>query len=318
MAKKIISSVIVFVFCVSALFAAQLNAQEKREIFKDLHKKVHEYSVENIFPQMLIWKEKLDASMEEDDLALLNGLREKAAEMKKEMRDKIKSHIRDRKKDCDPGNKDKMKKNFRHKKSLMKELAGELKPLAEKYADVLKAIAEDAKPYSEKWKSDIKDIAAAWKEEHSSELEEMKHFPRMKKHFNKLFLTGLDGRRKTAMFMLWNGEIPEFPEEDDSQIINSIDNGEMKSSEPKVYPNPFTENATIKFYLDNGLDVSLKIYDQSGNVVTTLHDGFLGKGEHAFEFGKKTAGNTALASGKYYYQLKVGSEIKSGTLLLIK
>ena len=65
-------------------------------------------------------------------------------------------------------------------------------------------------------------------------------------------------------------------------------------------PNPFNPVSTISFDLPRGCDVSLKVYNIMGQVVSTVIDDYLAEGRHEFLFDA-----TMLSSGIYFYHLQV-------------
>ena len=63
--------------------------------------------------------------------------------------------------------------------------------------------------------------------------------------------------------------------------------------------------------------VQLKVYDVLGNEVATLVDGYKPAGSYEVEF-QSTVGSQQLASGVYYYQLRVGSFVQSKKMIMLK
>lgn len=78
------------------------------------------------------------------------------------------------------------------------------------------------------------------------------------------------------------------------------------------YPNPFNPSTTIGFYLKKNSDVSLKIYNQNGAVVTTLVNKKVGKGYNSVSWNGKDRYGKVCSSGIYFYTLRVNG-LKSGT-----
>ena len=66
--------------------------------------------------------------------------------------------------------------------------------------------------------------------------------------------------------------------------INSISN---RSGTLQIYPNPFSRNTTISFFLDRSEKVTLKVFDLSGREVTTLLNDELTSGEHSITLDTK-------------------------------
>ncbi len=78
-------------------------------------------------------------------------------------------------------------------------------------------------------------------------------------------------------------------------------------------PNPFNPTATIRFELRATSFVSLKIYDTTGRLVSTLVDGWREAGTHEVFFD-----GTDLASGLYLYNLNAGNQTFTGKMTLLK
>jgi hypothetical protein len=70
------------------------------------------------------------------------------------------------------------------------------------------------------------------------------------------------------------------------------------------YPNPFNPSTVISYQLPVSGNVTLKIYDVLGNEVATLVDEYKPAGIYEVKF-QSAVGNRQLASGIYFYQLKV-------------
>ncbi len=82
------------------------------------------------------------------------------------------------------------------------------------------------------------------------------------------------------------------------------------------YPNPFNPTTTIKFTLQNSTNVTLKVYNVLGKLITTLIDDRLNSGTHEFVFDANNFGG--LSSGVYYYQLITEKSTYTKGMLLIK
>ena len=85
------------------------------------------------------------------------------------------------------------------------------------------------------------------------------------------------------------------------------------------YPNPFNPNTTIEFYLPQGSQVSLQIYNNLGQKVRTLMvNEYKTAGSYKIIWnGKNDAGNQ-LATGIYVCQLKAGDFLQRRTMILSK
>ena len=79
------------------------------------------------------------------------------------------------------------------------------------------------------------------------------------------------------------------------------------------YPNPFNANTKIEFYMTENNFVTLQIINTLGRRVSTLLNQQLSPGEYSVNFE-----GSQLASGIYFYQLKVGSQLSTKSMILLK
>jgi hypothetical protein len=87
-------------------------------------------------------------------------------------------------------------------------------------------------------------------------------------------------------------------------------------SSMNVYPNPFEENVTISFNLDEASSVLLEIYDLNAGRVAVLADEFLPAGPARYIWtGADELGNP-LPAGAYYYRLGIDGKTRAGKLIL--
>ncbi len=85
----------------------------------------------------------------------------------------------------------------------------------------------------------------------------------------------------------------------DEDIFNNTNNFTLDQN----HPNPFTNSTTIGFYLEEGSDVTLNIYNQQGAVIQTLASGYLSEGKHTFTWS--TEGKS---KGLYFYSLSAAGK----------
>jgi Concanavalin A-like lectin/glucanases superfamily/Secretion system C-terminal sorting domain len=81
----------------------------------------------------------------------------------------------------------------------------------------------------------------------------------------------------------------------------------------KIYPNPASSGTNIGFTLPAASQVELTVYDMDGRLITSLHDGDLGQGEHTIFFD-----TNALAAGVYVTKLKIGERSIQKRMVLTK
>ncbi len=79
------------------------------------------------------------------------------------------------------------------------------------------------------------------------------------------------------------------------------------------YPNPFNPATTISFSIPVRSDVSVKVYDITGKLVSELATGIFEAGSHQVQFNA-----SELASGVYMYQMIAGKNVVTKKMTLIK
>lgn len=79
------------------------------------------------------------------------------------------------------------------------------------------------------------------------------------------------------------------------------------------YPNPFNPSTTIQFNLNQTADVTLEVFNITGQRVSTLINGTLNAGSHTQTFNA-----SGLSSGLYIYRLKTPSSTLTRQMILVK
>lgn len=193
-----------------------VTAQERQpdpartELVRELHAELLTFARTNIFPALRQWKAKLDGAMSPDDLATLNGLRDRAAKLRTSMME----HGRAMRQAWKSEDYDALRSHRDALKGLMSELRAiikELRPLAGKYRPALEEIGVEARPAIERWKNGGKEIVARWANAHPDELG---GHPKclLKRGLPMSHMFGGSTKRAVAKFMLWNGDdLPEMP-----------------------------------------------------------------------------------------------------------
>jgi len=80
------------------------------------------------------------------------------------------------------------------------------------------------------------------------------------------------------------------------------------------YPNPFNPSTKISWQLPVGSNVTLKLYNSLGEELETIVNEYFSEGIHS----KLVTLNSTFPSGVYFYQLKVGNQVQSKKMILIK
>ncbi|MES2766559.1 MAG: peptidylprolyl isomerase [Bacteroidota bacterium] len=91
------------------------------------------------------------------------------------------------------------------------------------------------------------------------------------------------------------------------------DSTEKDNSEVTISPNPADISSKIRFTLLKDENIKLEILNNLGERVTILHEGNLPRGPQ--EFTWNTKGNP---DGNYFFSLKIGEEVKSGKIVLLR
>jgi hypothetical protein len=102
-------------------------------------------------------------------------------------------------------------------------------------------------------------------------------------------------------------------------VDDGTDIGKPGQGDPNAnlsnYPNPFTGNTTIRYFLPDAAQVKLKVYDIMGNEISVLVDGWQNSGNQEVQFTAKDITGKDLSTGTYMYELTVyGNGSKNFTL----
>jgi hypothetical protein len=221
--RFISTSAILAVVLVGGAFAQNRRPDSQRmQIAGELHTQLQTFAQQKILPTLRQWKAKLDGAMSAEDLATLNGLRDRAAKFHQQMMEHGKA-MREAWKNEDYAALKQHRDAMKGMKDEMRAIMTELKPLAEKYKTTLQAIGEDAKPAMEGWKTEGKSIIEKWKAEHKDQLGDKPAPPMMepggpmmgpKGHGHGMMgpegpmpgMLGMHGKGAAVWFMLWNGQ----------------------------------------------------------------------------------------------------------------
>jgi len=85
------------------------------------------------------------------------------------------------------------------------------------------------------------------------------------------------------------------------------------------YPNPFNPTTNIKFLLPESQQVTLQIYNISGQLVKTITQNEMYQaGEHVVSWNATDDSGSRVASGMYMYVFRAGSFHKIGKMILLK
>lgn len=86
--------------------------------------------------------------------------------------------------------------------------------------------------------------------------------------------------------------------------------GKSSANAANVFPNPFAENVTINYTLEEKANVVLSIYSLQGQRLQLLVNDVKEKGTYYANFNA-----ARLSAGIYFYRLQIGNEIETGKLI---
>lgn len=79
------------------------------------------------------------------------------------------------------------------------------------------------------------------------------------------------------------------------------------------YPNPFSENTTIKYAINTEANVSISIIDLLGNIIAEIENENRSSGEYSITWNSQ-----GVSEGMYLLQLKVNNDIKTKKIIVSK
>ena len=85
----------------------------------------------------------------------------------------------------------------------------------------------------------------------------------------------------------------------DNTIVASIANMHQN------YPNPFNPSTTIRYSLKEDAEIKINVYNVKGQKVKTLINEQVTAGSHTITWNGKNESNTEIASGVYFYEMRI-------------
>ncbi|MCD4734536.1 MAG: T9SS type A sorting domain-containing protein [Bacteroidales bacterium] len=78
----------------------------------------------------------------------------------------------------------------------------------------------------------------------------------------------------------------------------------ITASPPNAFPNPFTNSMSVKYNLNDAVNMKIEVYDMQGKLVKTLQDGKLGQGQHTTTWDGTNASGSEAAKGMYFIRVR--------------
>ncbi len=122
----------------------------------------------------------------------------------------------------------------------------------------------------------------------------------------------------------WGYSIYEFEIYNvDTTSTNVIINGKVNSSPCEYvldnnFPNPFNPSTTIHYYIPKSGNVKIEIFNTMGQLVKTLIDSYLEKGNYETVWDGKDISQREASSGVYFYRLSSGDFSRTKKMILLR
>ena len=84
------------------------------------------------------------------------------------------------------------------------------------------------------------------------------------------------------------------------------------------YPNPFNSATRIEYSIAKVSDVTIRIYDLLGHVVSTYKAENVRPGYYSYTWSGKNESGNVVSSGIYFYRLEASEFIKTNKMMLLK
>jgi len=112
-----------------------------------------------------------------------------------------------------------------------------------------------------------------------------------------------------------NGNFVEDP------VVGIVENEPPIISGYKLYqnyPNPFNSSTTISYYLEKTANIELAIYNMNGQLIKTITNEQQKGGMHAVRWDGTNNSGKEVSSGVYLCTLRVGNEVITGKMVLVR
>ena len=99
----------------------------------------------------------------------------------------------------------------------------------------------------------------------------------------------------------------------DESVVTNDSQTPLDFKVAKAYPNPFNPSTQLSIVLDARSDVSVKVYNNMGQLVDVIAEGSYGPSEYNWPWNAEN-----LASGVYLVRTQVGNNVDNQKVMLLK
>ena len=122
--------------------------------------------------------------------------------------------------------------------------------------------------------------------------------------------------------LLKNGTIEEFRLNDIKSIIfdetTDVEGLMNDIFESANFPNPFSDNTTITYYLDIQTKVELIIFDIQGNIIKSFNSEVQEQGLQSKIWDGKSSKGEKVSQGVYYYQVRTQNQVLTKPIMIVR
>lgn len=90
------------------------------------------------------------------------------------------------------------------------------------------------------------------------------------------------------------------------------------AAKPNVFPNPASEQVNIEYELTREASVKLEIYDLSGRLLVSRHQGSMPSGKHILTWDGVEAAGSMAPNGTYVFRIMADNAVSSGLISLVR
>ena len=116
-----------------------------------------------------------------------------------------------------------------------------------------------------------------------------------------------------ALLEEWGIELPEHG--------RGLQKGSERSRQgikAQNHPNPFNPDTQITYTLQSADEVTVRIYNLTGQLVRSFDTGYQTSGDHSIHWNGQLSDGNPAPSGIYFYNIQAGSDLLTQQMLLLK